>query len=390
MQRIFASILILATVLVAQPAFVFAGKEVTTFEVPDVRSDFCGEEIQPIFCRCAFHDQSCEVMNMTQDEAYRFVDSSYQKWVGELIKQKAEQCVKNDGHWNKGTRQCITCTDGDIRSGARCVAPGTEIEEETPRQCTALVEFAGDWQKFSDFDDAIPTSDASFEVQEYNRVLDELSKKIAEANALEYDMEVDRQIRLELRDYKAALVDNIRDNITKAIFRLAWVTYNTVKGAEGAAGSYRTLVDPENAVEALGAGLKTVQGAIPADQKQLQFDTSTTEGKIKSGAWNAALETLETLGDPKAVAVQALKDVKGAAVPGPDLTDEEVAILRTQHLENLQIDKALAESYAENAERRLRLLALQTEIDTLYIEMEEWRGKEYSRVKTDIEESCKN
>lgn len=379
---------------VVTPQIVFGAKEVTTFEVPNVRNDFCGPEFQAAFCQCGFHDRNCAVMGITQDAAYALVEREFRTWVAGLIKKTAEQCILNDGHWNKATRQCISCTEGDVRVGTKCMPPGTDVPEDSDQggQCRALQEFSksSDWKKFSDFDDAIATSDASFEVQEYNRVLTELADKIATAQALEYDMEVDRQVRLELREYKAALVDNIRDNITKAIFRLAWVTYNTVKGAEGAAGSYRTLVNPDSAVEALGAGLKTVQGAIPSDAKDLQFDTSTTAGKIKSAAWNATLETLESVGDPRAVAVQALKDVRGAAVSGPDLTEEEVAVLRTQHLQNLQIDKALAESYAENASRRKQILVLEQEIDALYTEMESWRAKEYARVKTSIESTCNN
>ncbi len=372
------------------PGLVLAEKVVTTFSMPSPNNDFCGPVMQAAMCRCAFHDQGCDAMNFSQSRAYTYVENEYRKWVGELIKKQAEQCIADDGYWNKSTRQCITCTDGDIRNGNNCVPAGTPIEEtnEPTQQCRALTEFATDWKKYSDFDDAIPVNNASFEVQEYHRVLDELATKITDAQALEYDMEIDRQVRLELREYKQALVDNIRDNITKAIFRLAWVTYNAYNSAQGAASSYQTLLDPDSVVEGVGAGLKTIQGAIPADAKDLQFDTSTTEGKVKSGAWNAALETLESVGDPKAVAVQALKDVRGAAVPGPDITEEEVAILRTQHLENLRVDKALAESYAVNSERRLRLLTLEKEIAELYNEMESWRQKEYARVKVAIEETC--
>ena len=388
MKQFLTAILILGTFLSVQPNVALAAKEVTKFEVPSPQNDFCGPHMQAAFCQCAFHGNSCDTMRMSQEDAFAFVDREFKNWVGGLIKATAEQCLADDGHWNTATRQCIRCTDGDVRSGNKCLPPGSEAKPEEGGQCRALTEFGQDWKKYSDFDAAISVGDASFEVKEYNRELDEVAKKIAEAEAIEYDMEIDRQIRLELREYKKALVDNLRDNITKAIFRLAWVTYNTVKGAEGAAGSYRTLVNPDNAVEALGAGLKTIQGAIPADQKQLQFDTSTTEGKVKSGAWNATLEVLESVADPKAVATQALKDVRGAAVPGPDLTSEEIDILRTQHLDNLAVDKALAESYAENAKRRQQLLILKKEIAVLYNKMEEWRGKEYVRIKSEIESSC--
>ncbi len=388
MKQFLAAILVFSVFLNIQPNLVMAAKEVTKFQVPDVNDKFCGPVMQAAFCQCAFHNNNCDVMKMSQEQASTFVDNEFRNWVSGLIKTTAEQCIAGDGYWNTSTRQCISCTDGDVRSGNKCLAPGSVVEPEESKQCRALSEFDTDWKKYSDFDSAIAISDASFEVQEYNRILDEVAKKIAEAEAIEYDMEVDRHIRLDLREYKKALVDNIRDNITKAIFRLAWVTYNTVKGAEGAAGSYRTLVNPDSAVEALGAGLKTIQGAIPSDAKQLQFDTSTTEGKVRSGAWNVTLEALESVVDPKAIAVQALKDVQATVVPAPDLTEEEVGVLREQHLNNLAVDKALAESYAENAVRRQKLLELKKDISILYNEMESWRGKEYERVKSEIEASC--
>jgi len=388
MKEVLAVFLLLITGLTFQPDSVLAAKVVTKFEIPSPQNDFCGPEMQAAFCQCAFHGNSCDVMNMTQESAFAFVDREFRAWVAGLIKIAAEQCIVNNGHWNTATRQCVTCTEGEVRSGNKCLPPGSEDELVEDVQCRELSEFGKDWKRYSDFDSTIAIEEASFEVKEYHRILDEVAKKITEAEAIEYDMEVDRQIRLDLKEYKRALVDNIRDNITKAIFRLAWVTYNTVKGAEEIAGSYRTLVNPDNAVEALGAGLKTIQEAIPADQKQLQFDTSTTEGQIKSSAWNATLEALESVADPKAIAIQTLKEVRSAALPNADLTEEEVAILRTQHLDNLAIDKALAESYAENSERRIKLLELQKEISVLYNEMEAWRGKEYARVKSEIESSC--
>ena len=71
-----------------------------------------------------------------------------------------------------------------------------------------------------------------------------------------------------------------------------------------------------------------------------------------------------------------------------ELTEEQVAILREQHIQNLAIDKAVAESYAENAQRRQKLLGLEKEVSDLYSEMEEWRSKEYVRVKSEMETSC--
>jgi len=374
----------LATTLILMTAsHVYAGIEVNRYVVPNVKDDYCGAHINFQFCRCAFHDEYCTDVGMDQDGAHGHVLSAFREWNRERIQKMGESCLKNGGYWNKGQWSCAICTEGDVLNGSSCVA-------QKKNTCNAddVAEFESDWKKFSDFDPVIPVNEASYEVQQYDRVLDEIAAMIVEAHALEYDMEIDREIRLELREYKRALVQNIRSNITKAVFRLAWVTYNTVQGAKGTAGSYGKLLNPDNVVEGVGAGLKVIQAHIPSHEKGLQFDTSKTTGKIKSTAWNATLETLESVADPKAIAVQALKDVRAAVVPGPNITEAEVAILREQHLKNKEVDRVLADSYALNAMRRVQLLELEAHIAEKYNELQTWKSKEYIRVKSLIMDNC--
>lgn len=365
------------------PVSVFAGSETTTYHVPDVKDEYCGVHIDFHYCKCAFHNQYCDRVGQHKDGAHAYVFASFLEWNRERIQRMGEQCIAVDGHWDTGKWSCTVCTDGDVLQGSRCVAP-----HKTEERCELPRDFERRWEVYSDFDDAIPVAAASYEVGQYHKALDELAALIAEAQALEYDMEIDRQTRLELREYKHALVHNIRSNITKAIFRLAWVTYNTVQGGKGNAGSYQTLLEPQHAVEGFGAAMKLVQAHIPAGEKELQFDTSNTEGNVKSIAWNATLETLESVGSPTAVAQQAAKDIKGAIVGGPDLTEAEVAILRQQHLDNQAVDTALAESYAVNATRRAQLLQLEKRIAELHNELQVWKAKEYARVRTSLLEDC--
>lgn len=376
-----ASLLIFA----ALPAL--AGTETDAYRVPDVKDDYCGVEINFQYCKCAFHDQYCKDVGMDQSDARSHVLGAFREWNRERIQLFGTQCIARGGYWNKGTWSCVTCTGGDMLQGSRCVSPEKAADEK--KSCVLPDDFEKSWEKYSDFDDAIPVSEASFEVGQYGKTLDELAALIAEAQAIEYDMEVDRQIRLELRDYKQALVRNIRNNVTKAIFRLAWVTYNTVQGAKGGVDSYKKLLEPESVVEGFGAAMKLVQAHIPPNETGLQFDTTTASGKVKSIAWNATLEAMESVGDPSAVAQQVMKDVKGAIVPGPDLSEEEIGILREQHLSNQAVDIALAESYAVNAERRARLLKLETRIAGKYNELQEWKAKEYTRIRSNILETCK-
>lgn len=372
--------------LLAAP-FAYAGQEVTKYQIPDIKEDFCGPGINYQFCRCAFHDESCEVMKMTQDQSYEFVIKEFRTWNKKRIQAMGEQCLASDGYWNKSSWSCKVCTEGDVLSGTKCVAP-EDVGADAGGSCkVALQNLPNEWLRYSDFDDRLG-GEVSYEVGEFNKVMDEIAAMTARAQALEYDLEIERQLRLEMKEYKTALVDNLRDNITKAIFRLAWVTYNTYKGAAGTKDSFGKILNPENAVEQVGATLKTIQGAIPASEKDLSFDTSKTEGQVKSIAWNSTLEAIESVGDPQAVATQVIKDLKGAAVGGPDITDEEVAVLREQHLDNQAVTEAIADSYADSALMRKELLELEKQIAEKYNELQSWKQQEYDRVKRSLEADC--
>jgi hypothetical protein len=296
-------------------------------------------------------------------------------------------CRLGGGYWNIGNWSCTTCTDGEVMDGTRCVPP--EKSDAEKRECReALENIETDWEKYSDFDGRLGT-DVSWEVQQFNATLDEIATMVARAHEIEYQMELDRQLRLEMRAYKQALVQNIKTNLLKAFWRLSYVTYTTIKGAHGAGGSVEKILDPESVMQGVGAGLKLVQANIPPVAKEYQIDTSTTAGKVKSIAWNATLETMESIANPKDIAIQFMKDTRGAVVPSANISDEEVQILRTQHLDNKAIDVALAESYELNAKRRVELVEIEKQITEKYNQLQEWKVKEYKRVRGMLEDQCK-
>lgn len=367
--------------------YAMAGRDVDKYEVPSVKDTFCGPVINFQYCKCAFHDELCEAVGMTPSSANSFVLSEFREWNSKRIKTMATSCKLDDGYWNVGNWSCTTCTEGDVREGTGCVAP--EKSDSEKKECkAALKNFDNEWEKYSDFGDRLGTS-ASWEVQQFNVVLDEIADLVGLAHEIEYEMAVMAEVRLEMRAYKKALVSNIRNNITKAIFRLAWVTYNTVQGARGTAGSVQKMLNPENVVEGVGATMKVIQAHIPPHEKGLQFNTASTTGKIGSIAWNATLETIESVANPADIAKQGMKDIKTAIAGGPDLSPEEIAILRDQHLSNKAVDEALAESYAESAELRNILRETESLITAKYNEMQEWKVKEYQRVKGNLEDQCK-
>jgi len=384
LQTIFAALFIF--ILVVTP--VLAGKDVRKYEIPDVREVYCGAEVAPYYCKCAFHNQQCKAREISQDAAFEYVLSGFQDWNRQKIQAVAEQCLKGDGYWDKSDWECTYCTEGDVLSGKKCVAP-KKIDPEVAECSAAIDNFDTQWDKYSDFDDRLG-NDVSYEVQQFNVTLDAIGLALDEVEDIEYALALEEEFRIEMRAYKEALVMNIRQNITKAIFRLAWVTYNTTKSAYGGKGSIEKLLDPGNNIEVAGATMKLIQSHIPPDAKSLQFDTTTTSGKLKSIAWNATLEVMESSADPASVVKQGMKDLKSAAVGGPDITPEEVAILRTQHLDNDAVTKAIADSHAESAQLRVKLYQEGQVVLELYDELQEWKFKEQERVLNNLEEQCKD
>ena len=383
MKAILSLFLVLAFVV----PMAHAGTEVTRYEVPNVKDHYCGPVINFQYCKCAFHNELCDVVNLTPRTAHSYVQKEFREWNRQQIQVMGQMCRKSGGYWNKSNWSCLTCTGGDVLEGNRCVRP--EKTDAEKRECKeALENIERDWEKYSDFDDRLG-SDVSYEVQQFNKTLDEIATLVSQAHELEYKMEIDRQIRLELREYKTALVQNIRTNLLKSFWRLSYVTYTTIKGAHGAGGSVEKILQPESVMQGVGAGLKLIQANIPPTAKDYQIDTATNQGKIKSIAWNATLETMESIANPKDIAIQFMKDTRGAIIPSANISDEEIQILRTQHLNNKAVDAVLAESYAVNGERRAELAQIQKQITNKYNELQTWKHKEYQRVKANLEDQCK-
>jgi len=393
-MKIFISFLLIFNLLIP---YSLAGEKVKEYKVPDVKTRFCGPAINYEYCKCAFHDQYCERVAQTPSTAHAYVLEQFKAWNKVKIQQMAELCVKRNGSWNKNRWECTTCTEGDVLDGRRCVEPdevSAEEEEESSKakECKeALKNIKTDWKKYSDFDDRLG-SDVSYEVQQFNKTFNEVADLIGLSHSVEYEIVMMQGIQEEVENYKVALVQNIKVNLLKSFWRLSYVTYSTIKSGLGMEGTVRKLIDPKNTIQAVGAGLKLVQSIVPPydDAKFLQIDTASTSGKVKSMLWNATLETLESVGDPASIATQAMKDARAAVLPSANISKEEVAILRDQHLSNKAVDEAIASGAAEIAELRKVQLETKRLIVEKYNVMQEWKLKEYRRVKGNLEDSCKD
>ncbi len=229
----------------------------------------------------------------------------------------------------------------------------------------------------------------SREAQEYYTALQRRADLAVEGFALEADMETDRLMRLELREHKNALVRNIKTNLLKAFWRLAYSTYGTIQSGAGLGDSYSKVFTSTGTIPRLGNALKVVQGLTP-QTPSYNATTAKFSDKVKAVGLTAALESL-TADSPKDLGLAIFQEATKQAVsaPSPDLTPEEITILSTQHLENRVLDEVLHRSYKVNSERRERVQEIEDEISRLEDASALWESEERERVRLVLEDDCK-
>jgi len=376
--------------------FITGCSETEKFEYPDIKDDFCGVKINYQYCKCAFHNDFCDNIGMDKRSANVYVRDEYNKWVEGLLEDFLMQCEIAGGI--PGDDDCTYCDEDYVVKDGECVSLEEENEDEEkaefkpdgPLNDDCIIneaEFNSDWKKYSDIDERIAYSDRSYEAKQALTSYDLMIDKMIEAFELERDIEIENEMQAELEEYKAALVTNIKTNLLKAFWRLSWVTYTTIKSGTGLGESYSQVLTSGAGVETVGAGLKVVQGLIPSSS-QLAINTSSVSGKAKSVGANVALEAVDSLGNPTKIATELFKSASMAALPSADISQEEINILKEQHLTNGIIDKALADSRAANQEREAKLAKLEKEIIELQKDIDEWEAKEKERVKNALESSC--
>lgn len=366
-----------------------------TFEAPDIKDDFCGVHMNYQYCKCAFHGDFCDAISMDENAAESYVYAEYDAWVAQQLEEWLALCALNGGI--PGEDDCTYCDEDFVAQNGECVPADEPTEEETAFKpdgplnddCTIKHEaFDRDWRKYSDIDEAIPFEERSYEAKQAVTAYDEMIEKMILAFALERDIEIENQMQMELEAYQEALVMDLKTNLLKAFWRLSWVTYTTVQSGKGLGESYSQVLTSGAAVESVGAGLKVVQGVIPANS-QLTIDTSTTAGKAKSVGASVALETIDSLGDPTKIATELFKSAANAPLPSADLTPEEINILKEQHIKSGVVADALKKSREKNADREKQLAILEKEISDLQTEITSWEAEEKERVRIGLEESCK-
>lgn len=373
---------------------ILIGCSTESFEYPDIKDDFCGVEINYQYCKCAFHNDYCENIGMDKREARSYVESEYDDWTYELLNTWLMECELAGGIPGEDT--CTYCDEGSVAKDGECT-PSESFDEDEQQyipdgplneDCTIKQdEFDKDWRKYSDIDDRIPYEERSYEAKQAVTAYDKMIEKMIEAFAIERDIEIEKKMQEELEEYRYKLVNNIKTNLLKAFWRLSWVTYTTVNSGTSLGQSYSEVLTSGASVATVGNGLKVIRGVIPKDSA-LAINTSSVTGKASVVGANVALEAMTSLDEPQKIATELFKSAAEAPLPSADISEEEINILREQHLQKGVIDEALTASRNLNKEREARLVVLEEEIEKLQDEIDRWEADEKERVKSSLEASC--
>lgn len=369
---------------------------VEEFKTPSIKDDFCGVVMDFRYCKCAFHGDYCKEINLSKKQANAEINKRFDEWTKEKIASWGEACTAVGGAFRAEEAECAYCESGYRAEEGVCeetdnssdVKPLAVDKDIFDKECKLVADiFDRDWKKYSDIDSRIDYADRSFEAKKVLDSDEEMITLMVEGFALERDNEVDKGARADLEEYKKALTQNIKTNLLKSFWRLAWITYSTMDSGKGLGTTYAGLLEGVENIGSVAKGIQLIQGVVPNDST-LAIDTGSFSGKVKSVSVNTALEAVGSLGDPVSTATEFLKNSATVNFPSADITSEELALLKEQHLKNGAIDAAIKESMAREATREARMAEIETKISGLKAEIASWEAKEKERVRGALEESC--
>lgn len=376
--------------LFALPATVSAEKVTRTvvFEVPDIHDDFCGAKIDFRICKCARHGEMCNDIGRERHVAQYLLNARYQAHVAALRAQFAASCAAAGGRFR---------TD-------RC-----EYTEKTDKEKECLPkDFDLQWKKYSDIDDAIPANERSFEAKRVHEVGEQLKKVRASIYVLERDIEMNRLMLQELREYRKAVASNLKVNLLKSFWRLAWLTYDTSAGAAapmrfGADGTFllqggtdlgrsfaKLFTDDLAHGQQLAILAKLARESMGGNSKYA-FDTTTLDGKIGAVSMTTLIASLENIGSPVEAAKEMFQEITKQSLPSVEvqLSEADIKLLAGQYDKTKLLDDALQEASRKRAQMDRVRDDLLRDRETLAAEFADWESKERDRVRNSLTDACK-
>lgn len=358
------------------------------FEAPDIHDDFCGAKIDYRICKCARHGEMCKDIGRERNVAQYILNARYHAHVAVLRAQFAASCAAAGGRFR---------TD-------RCEY--TEMTEKE-KECIPK-DFETAWKKYSDIDDAIPANERSFEAKRVHEVGGKLKNVRASIYVLERDIEMNRLMLQELREYRKAVASNLKVNLLKSFWRLAWLTYDTSAGAAapmrfGADGTFllqggtdlgrsfaKLFVDDLAHGQQLAILAKLARESMGNNSKYA-FDTTTLDGKIGAVSMTTLIASLENIGSPVEAAKEMFQEITKQSLPNVEvqLSKADIELLASQYDKTKALDDALQEASRKRAEMDRVRDDLLRERETLTEEFVDWESKERDRVRNSLTDACK-
>lgn len=300
-------------------------------------------------------------------------------------------------------------------------APTFEPDGPFDAQCELTEEFERTWIKYSDIDERIDVAERSFEAKSLVELGAELRELETAREQLRFDLEINEFYLEGLREYREALRLNLKQNLVKAFFRLAYVTYGTVKSAGGTRefgrfASKRLGKTMGGTVLGHGTGLghnfqKLLDGQVGAVEKLKNLHAlakslapqqkyATDQQKLARHGLETAIQTVLDIGDAASrsgtsqieSALDAMNNFGGAAnkviLPSADLTDAEVQILATQNQQKHATDQAILDAVQISVALRQVLATVDAEIAELRTQIPAMLEREKQRVATLLRDDC--
>ena len=376
--------------LALSPSFVFAEKLTKTveLEIPDIHEDFCGAKIDFKICKCARHGQMCKDISRTREVAAFILNARFKAYVATLRATFAATCVAGGGKFQSDSCQYFEKTDKENK----CLPD----------------DFDRNWQKYSDIDPAIPPAERSFEARNFYETGEKLKDVLAGLYILERDIELNRLMLAELKEYRKAVGTNLKTNLLKSFWRLAWLTYDTAAGAAapmrfGSEGtflfqggtdlgrSFAKLFDDDTLGIQQMAVLAKLARESMGDSSKYTFDTKTLDGKVGSVSMTTLIAFFESYGNPVETAKEMFQDITKQALPdvAVKLSQEDFDLLANHYNKTKTLDNALQEGSRKRANMELIRDSLLKDKERLTAEFAQWEEKEHTRIQELLVSDCK-